>query len=107
MRLTPALICLFVTGFLFGGPEASAQSSRGSMGAHSRADVRISVSVLPRFRAEAASAARNTSGEIESTVPLSSNVPHLRYSVVPLEEIERSRGSRRAPADRLLVVVPD
>jgi hypothetical protein len=107
MRLAPALISLSAAGFFFSGPEASAQSSRGAMGAQTRADVRISVTVLPRFQAKAASGVDHTGHDAGSNVLLAINAPHLRYSVVRLDDSERPTGSSRTRTNRLLVIVPD
>ena len=108
MRLAIATLFLSVLGFLVDVPGAAAKPGHGAIGAQSQADVRISVSVLPRFKAEPAYKSKDASSNAEGTALLAINAPNLRYSVIRLgPNDERFRNSSRTSPGNLLLVVPD
>jgi hypothetical protein len=89
---------------------AGAQTSNGVMGPQSRATIRISVSVMPRFSvAEGRNAAGIASDQSGPMQPLnvSSNAPGLRFSLVAASEAQRDSAGQSADGARLLLVVPD
>jgi len=102
MRLATAFIALVGLRSLLNGFEAAAQASGGAMGSRSRAEVRISISVLPRFEAKTVSGREVASNDAGGISVLAINAPKLRYSVVRLDPAKEG-----SPGPRLLLVVPD
>lgn len=109
-RPIPTLaLLLAVSASFLAVPAASAQPSRGLLGPSSRAEVRISVSVAPRFQVNSELPA---SGSIRDAADVLSNTTGLRYAVrtEPLaHRIPNSAGLQRASSDDalLVIVVPD
>jgi hypothetical protein len=88
---------------------AGAQTSNGVIGPQSRATIRISVSVMPRFSVADVRNAGTGSDQSSPMQPLtvSSNAPGLRFSLVGASEVQRDSGSQSADGERLLLIVPD
>jgi hypothetical protein len=105
MRLA-TFISLSILGSFLIVTEASANPGRGVMGVQSRAEVLISVSVLPRFKTQLESKSKDAKKDPEGILrPI--NAPSLRYSVVRIgSENDQSLGSSM-PRDGMLIVVPD
>lgn len=87
---------------ILGASPACSQSTRGALGAQSRASIRIEASVMPTFRLSSAA----------SGASLSSNAPSIRYSLlVDDDRVPRAVGTRgslsRGTGPLLLLVVPD
>ena len=83
---------------------AAAQSSPGRMGARSQAEVRISVRIMPRFKAQADSAAHQPDKVDSPAVTLTSNAPSLRFALVTQPGTAAAAG---ADGPLLVLVVPD
>ena len=107
MRLA-TLISLSIVGALVNGSGALAQPGHGSLGAQSRAEVRISVSVAPRFQAKTVSKVKDAHKDVEEIAFRAINAPGLRYSLVRLrQEKEQSLGSGQTAKASVLLVVPE
>ena len=91
------LICVGA-GMLLAAPNVAAQGIAGDMGARSRANVTISVSVAPRFTVTQAAGPRD--------VELKSNVDSARFSY----RFVSADQTNALPDDKtpvILIVVPD
>jgi hypothetical protein len=108
-------ICVMAV-MLLPGSVASAHSIGGSLGPESRAEVKISVSVVPRFKVTPPLVSKG--GMIphidrpSQSIRISTNAPALRFSLVshptaPGTILETSVAGERPAANRLVVVVPD
>ena len=93
---------------------AFAQPIRGAMAAQSRADVRISVSTMPRFHLETASPAGSIKDGSALPITFSTNAAGLRYALITGPARERAgvpsgtQLASRGAGDTLLVIVaPD
>jgi hypothetical protein len=127
MKTALVLLALVSSSFALLVPSsARCQSLHGQLGAQSRASIRISVSVAPRFviRGDASSLdasgvdrARAGQGEVR----VASNAPAMRYTIItetaPMAMIDVSGKTERRSQDLqsgsekaappLLIVVPD
>ena len=96
-----AVFCFLA--MLASATAAAAHSTHGAMGPQSRAEVRISVSVMPRFELQADSAARADPKTDYSAIALTGNAPGLRYSSVTHPAESRQSGTKRL----LVLIIPD
>ena len=92
-------IALPAAMLLLGPAAQAAQAAPGTMAAQSRGTIRISVSVMPRVRVEAA----------EGRLSSSSNAAGVRYTLVaaPAESGGKDGNSAAPRGPRLILVVHD
>ena len=92
------------------GSRAAAEGHQGTLGEQSRATIRISVSVAPRFILPANSRPRDINPR---GLALVSNAPAIRLSVKRADDDSASsqskegQGARNRESRALLLVVPD
>ena len=93
---------------------AIAQPTRGAMAVQSRAEVRISVSTMPRFHLTTASSAKNAMGASAPPLTFWTNAAGLRYALITRPARKRAGipsgtrdGSGVADDAFLVIVIPD
>jgi hypothetical protein len=95
---------LAVPAMLILASGAEAQSIRGSIGSQSRAEVRISVNVMPRFKLQEKSRQHAAKADGKA-LSISTNAPNLRYALVA--QPAAANRSHAANEPLLVLVVPD